>query len=316
MNIPLKIISQVMVIFLLMFIGAYLFRTKKLTATGTKQMSNILLLFVMPSVLINSMQIAFDWQMFIGLLWSFALAILTHTILIILTKFIILRKADDPYQIGVERCCAIMSNAGFFSLPIVQALWGVEGMFYATAYIAVYNILSWTYMVKELTHHVNGKLSLKSIVLNPGVIGAVVGFVCYVSNFTIPTPFGDVISFLAGANTPIAMIVIGAFIGAIDFKSLFTNKRVYYISSLRILILPLIIILIYKLIDIGSIVPNAEIIVLINAVLMISPVGLSVSLFAQRYDIDTQHCSKIIAISTLFSIFTMPILISIIEAIL
>lgn len=316
MNIPLSIISQVMVVFLLMLIGGYLFRTKKLTATGTKQMSNILLIFVIPSVLIDSMQIPFDRQMFIGLLWSFALAVLTHAILIIVTKFIILRKPDDPYQIGVERCCVIMSNAGFFSLPIVQALWGTQGMFYAAAYIAVYNILSWTYMVKELTQNVNSKLSLKSILLNPGIIAVVVGFVCYVTNFTIPTPFGDVISFLAGANTPIAMIVIGAFIGAIDLKSLFTNKRVYYIASLRILILPLIMIFIYKLIEIGNFVPNSEVIVLIHCVLFISPVALSVSLFAQRYDIDTQHCSKIIAISTLFSIFTMPILIFIIQTIL
>ncbi|MEG2295849.1 MAG: AEC family transporter, partial [Oscillospiraceae bacterium] len=163
MNIPITIISQVMVIFLLMFVGGYLFRTKKLTDTGTKQISNILLIFVMPSVLIHSMQIPFDKEMFRGLLWSFVLAILTHIAFIIITRFVLLRKSDDPYQIGVERCCVIMSNAGFFSLPIIQALWGAEGMFYATAYICVYNILSWTYMVKELTHTINGTLSLKSI---------------------------------------------------------------------------------------------------------------------------------------------------------
>ena len=46
---------------------------------------------------------------------------------------------------AIERFSSVYSNCGFMGIPLVNAMFGSEGVFYLTAFITVFNILAWTH---------------------------------------------------------------------------------------------------------------------------------------------------------------------------
>jgi predicted permease len=84
-----------------------------------------------------------------------------------------------------------------------------------------------------------GRISLRAVLFNPGVIGSVVGFLFFLLRFTIPDPFASGIGFVAQLNTALAMMTTGILLARVDLRALFGNLRICRVAAIRLLVIPL-----------------------------------------------------------------------------
>lgn len=172
MELAATVAVQVCIMFLLIVLGFIIKKCKLITQEGSKQLSDILLIFVTPCVVIKAYQVDFELGLASGLLTAFIAAAVINVVSILVSKLIFGRDRTPRGQI--DQYCAAYSNCGFMAIPLLEAVLGAEGVFYGSAYLAVFNILNWTHGIYLYTQD-KKSLSLKKILINPGVIGVVIG---------------------------------------------------------------------------------------------------------------------------------------------
>jgi len=314
---------QVMVLFLLMSTGFYLTKRKIITKKGTKQMTDILLMFVTVSVVINSFSSTkFDTGKLTYLLIMAIFAVAIHIAGLVI-GLAISKKSTEKSK-SVICTAVIFSNAGYMGVPLTQAVVGASGVFYSAVYITVFNIFLWTVGV-VLFSPKNEKLSIKKVLINPGTIGILIGlpifllsgndafinstFMDFSQKYILYAP-GKTIEMLSWLNTPLAMIIIGSQIAGVDFKTFLQDKRVLLVSAIRLILIPALFFVPIALVA-NDFSFAAACIISASA-----PCATVTSLFAAKYRKDTEFAAKAVAFSTLCSILTMPVFVTLMKEII
>ena len=292
---------QVVCLFILIFIGFFFSKKRILTENAVKSMTDIVLYLVTPSVIIKSFLRKFDPAALKGILLSFLAAFIVHIIFILLTTAVFRDRENSRRR--VMRFAAVFGNCGFMSLPIQQAILGDEGVLYCASFIAIFNLFSWTYGITEMSGD-RKNISIKKILINPGVTSLIVGFVIFI--FSIPVP--DVISlpvgYMAALNTPLPMIIIGYHLSGSDMKKAVTDIKCLLCCACRLLIFPVVAIAAVYLAGFRG---NLFVSTVISAC---SPVAAYTTIFAYKYGGDTDLSVNTVSLSTLLSLVTMPLIIT------
>ena len=298
MSLAATAFHQITIMFLIILIGIFCYRIKMIDNITNRKLSDIVLMLVNPIVILVSYQREFDSTLLTGLLISLVMAIVTHIFGIVISRVIIRGNKHREDQI-IERFAVIYSNCGFIGIPMAGGLFGSEGVFYITAYMTIFNLLIWTHGVIIMT----GKTSVKSVrkaLLSPSVIATIVGFLLFVTRIILPEVITDTLSYIGNMNTPLAMLVAGVTIAQTDIRKLLFKPRIYYISFVKLLLIPIAMLLVYRMFELPSL-------VLLTSVLAAAcPTAVTVNLFSLRYDKNYLYASEIFAISTISSMITIP----------
>jgi len=296
------IIEQVCIMYLLIIVGIVAFRCNLFNRETASQLSGILVKIVTPAVIIQAFQIKFDSSLAKGLLVAAALAIITHLVGIVLSLALV-RKTADSRQYLSDRLAIIFSNCGFFGIPLVFAIFGNIGVFYCSMYMAVYNVLLWTYGVSTFSNSFSPRNLLK-VILSPQIIGTVVGILFFLLSVRLPSMLISTTKYIADLNTPLAMIIVGSYIAQTDIFGAIRDLRLYVISSLRILLVPAVLLAVLFFWRVDRNIAGA---IFISAA---CPVGAMTMILADQFDADPVHASRLITISTLLSVFSLPVMLT------
>lgn len=318
-------LEQILIILVIIVIGIVCYRSKLIDKKTNEKLTNILLKLVNPMVIIVSYQREFSIKLMKGLLISFLLAITTHVFSIFISRLLIrdkkrklvkvdgrqtLEKVDNPESV-IESLSVIYSNCAFMGIPLVNGIFGGEGVFYVTAYITIWNIFIWTHGVmimddRQRSSKINFFDLLKKLA-SPSIIAIVIGLFLFLVRIQLPTVIYSAFDYIASINTPFAMLVAGVTIGQTNILSIFKNIRVYYISFIRLLLIPVLLLVIYSLF------PISNIVLLTSIILTACPTATMSILFAVQYKKNSLYAAEIFGVTTLLSGITIPIIIIIAE---
>lgn len=131
-------------------------------------------------VIVQSFMRRFDPSMLRGLLAAGAAALAVHVVSILIAH-LVFRDKDEARR-RVLRFCTVFSNAGYMALPLQSALLGETGVFYGAAYVAVFNLVLWSYGLVTMSGEKTG-LSAKSCCSTRGSSGWRRGFLCFCCPF-------------------------------------------------------------------------------------------------------------------------------------
>lgn len=297
--------QQVIIMFILMLVGWVCYKVKFIHAQTTKDLTNILLYIVSPCLIIN----AFKQKLTIERLWQFFLLMIVITGLfafkIIISKLIFNKKTVHNHeQRTILKYAGTYTNAGFMGVPLVQALLGSSGVFFAVPYLICYNIFMWTHGI-SLFQKREGTITdkIREIMLNPNIIAAIIGLIIFITQFKMPRLIAMPMDYIADINTPLSMIVIGTNLGSINLKGDLKNKFVWFGILVRNIIFPLCVLGILWLIPLTHL---AKISTLIMAA---CPVAGVVVLFSLMNKYDTKFPTELMCLSTLLAIITLPLII-------
>ncbi len=303
----LTVLGQIISMFLMCVVGFALFKLKLFTEKGIKEMTVLLLKVVTPLILISSFQREFEKEVFAEWLWAFVASAVCYGIFILLASIFYRDKSKNGF--AESRMAVVLPNNGFMAFPLVLALVGSNyGIFLASANVIIFNILLWTYGVKMLKP--DEKLSAKSILTNPGLIGVVIGLILFISPVKLPQPVFNAVDAIGSLNTPVAMIILGALVAQTDFKKAFKSIKFYKLSAIKLIIAPIIMMIIY------AVLPLPKMVQLVAFVGAVTPSATGVGMLSRLFDGDYKFATSAVVITTLFSALTMPLMLTIGKVIL
>ncbi len=294
----LTIVSKVGVILVLILVGYAVTKKGMLTDRGTSEINTLLLQIVTPCLIVNSFLTSEDTLS----AWELLLSVITSALALVVSiglSLFFFRKEPDGRK-KVLRFAAAFSNSGFMGLPLVEGIVGSKGVMYGSFFIVVFNLFCWTYGFRMMSG--GQKMSWKVLLLNPGIIGLIFGLPIYFLDLHLPTVISEPVGFLAGLNTPLAMVIIGSYVAKVDLHSFVSDPAVYKSAFLRLVAAPLVFLLCLVVIRPE---PNLFITSMIQAS---CPVAANTVLFAVQYNCDSPLASKTVAVSTVLSVITIPLL--------
>lgn len=297
----INVLTQVIILFILIGLGAILSKTGILTENGAKSMTDLALYLVTPCVIIKSFIREFDTSLFKKLIISFLIAFIAHIGFIALSH-ILLRDKQKSREC-VLRFGALFSNCGYMSIPLQQALLGDEGVFYASSYIAIFNLFIWSYGIISMSGD-KRYLSPKKILLSPGILGLGIGLIIFLLSIPIPKVIYEPISYLASLNTPVPMIIIGYHLMQSNVLTGLKDLKAIFAIGIKLLGFPLAGLAVMYLCGIRGL-------MLISSVISFSaPSAAITTMFSAKFGRDTALSVNMVSLSTLLSLITMPVVIT------
>lgn len=304
----LLIISvQVAILFILIAIGFACSKAKFINELSAKHLTNLVLYLATPCIMIQSFQeVEYNEKLVVNLAIAALCAILIHVCSIVISR-LIFRSKDESRRV-VLRFAAVFSNCGFMSLPLQRAVLGSKGVFYGAVFVAVFNIIVWSYGLVDMS---GGKkaFTFKKLILNPGVLGALAATVLFLTRISLPEIVLSPIKYLAALNTPIPMLVIGYHLSKAKFREHLKDKALYAVTGIRLVAFPVLFLFAMRLFSLDS-----DILISFT-VASSAPVAAMTTMFSTKFGRDTQLSVGLVSITTLLSIITMPVIIALAQTI-
>lgn len=308
MDLAITAMRQVLVLFLLMFAGFAGVKAGLIRMEGKKAFSDLLVNLICPCMILNSYFAEFQPEIFRNLLWAYAVSLLL--ILTGLAVTMIFTKKFPVSERPIQRFACIYSNAAFMGFPLIQVMFGEEGLLYASAYVTVFNILLWTHGYMMLskrggeTAGANGggfRKTLKKLVTTPVLVSVALGLVIYLGQIPIPGVVAEPVKLISGMNTPMAMFITGMIIAESNLGKIIRNVQFSDMILLRLILIPLVCFGIY--LAAGFTGMQAQVVFLLEA----CPCAAITSVFAVQFGYNEEMAAGSVVVTTLLSIITLPL---------
>ena len=299
MDLAIIAAKQVLEMFLMILAGFICFKTGVIKEEGKKALSDLLLYLVVPAMIVNSYLVEHDSSMTGNLVRMLIYSILMVGTGLVITYAVLFSKKNKDR--GIMRFACGFSNAAYMGFPLIQALFGAEGILYASVYVTVYNILLWTVGYSVVTKTTNLKAILKTIGTSPVILSVILGLILYLGQIPVPEVIAEPVRLIGNINTPLAMIITGMIIGTSDLKKMAGNPMIWYVTLIRMVLVPAICFVVFRVIGAGSMV--AEVVLLLEA----CPCAAITSVFAVQYGYHEDLAAGTVVVSTLLSIVTLPV---------
>lgn len=295
------IIDTMFKLFSLLLLGYFLNKKNYLNLDTNTRLSDLIVKFTAPALIISSVCVERPANkgdvlkiVGIGLIIYLILPILAF----IITKLLKVGKSKE----GVYQLLFVFSNVSFMSYPIVQSLYGDTAIFYNTLLHMPFNILIFTYG-EYLLSKGDGELIIKAKdILTPGVISAVIAIIIYFTEIKVPSFISTTFSFLGGITTPLSMLILGSVLGGYPIKELFSEKKVYIVSIIKLIILPVIVCFITRIIF------TDPIIIGVATLSMGMPAASMCVMLSVKYEGQIKTASVGVFLTTMLSLITIPAL--------
>ena len=207
----------------------------------------------------------------------------------------------------VEVASIYYSNSGNLIVPIVMFILGKEWVLYGCVFMSVQLVFIWTHCKKIISRE--SVYDWRKIILNINMISIAIGIVLFLTRIHLPKDINSTLSAVGGIIGPASMIVTGMLFAGMDFKQIFASKRVYFVTFLRLIVVPAIALVLIKFSYLASLSSNGPKIMLIVFLAIITPSASTVTQMCQVYGNDSQYASAINVVTTLLAIITMPLMV-------
>lgn len=298
LNDLLTVGGSVLTLLIMMAVGFILGKMKVIAGPTLTQMSNVLLCVVAPAIMIDTFQNeSRDAAAVKGLLISAAVLVGVYVVQALL-MMAFYRRADGESR-GVSRFASIYGNVGFMGVPLIQSVLGSAGMATTVISLGVFNVGIWTHGMWLIGG--KSRMSAKKVLLNPGVIGIIIAVALYGAGLHLPAPVASAVGYIGSMNTPLAMVIIGAQMSAVDIPRLFRDTRLYGVTAVKLLLIPALVMLVLLPFRLDPVIYVAVVI------LAGCPVAGATSLMCQIAGKDTSYGAKLVTFSTILSVVTLPV---------
>jgi predicted permease len=219
-----------------------------------------------------------------------------------------IRELDER---KITEFAMVMGNCGFIGFPIFESLFGDTGLFLGAFFIISFQITLWSWGVMILARKRDDiKISLKKILINKGTVPSLIGIIFFFLNIPLPEFITSGCDYVASLCTPISVLITGALIATKPLKQFFTLPKLYYLSFMKLIVLPLLVCAVMSLLNF-----DADTIVFCT-VAAAMPSAAVASMFGTIYSIKPSYASQAVGFTTLLSVGTMPLVMLIVPKII
>lgn len=289
-----------LMLFALIAVGFYLARRGILDAPARKALTDLLIDLVLPCNIIHSFLGELDVSA--QFVQSCLLAVLISLCIQIFATLVsrVLFARFPKRQGKVMSYGMICSNSSFIGLPVAEALYGDLGVLYTSLFQIPVRFTMWTAGLALFTS-VSKKDALRKLATHPCIVSIFIGVVLMLLPVQLPVFLSDTITAVSRCNVPVSMLVIGAILSQADVKTLLSPSVLYY-TLLRLIAFPLLVFAVLRPLHLDPL------LVRLSVLMTGMPAGSTTSILADKYGCDAAFAGKLVFVSTLASIITIPLL--------
>ncbi len=300
-----NVFHQVIVLFLEIIVGFFLVQIRIFDKGMVKRLSTFIGTVTLPALIISAMNFAYDPVMMKNATMILVIGFGYYVAAIVMASAYMKLIQVQPRQEGVHGFSLIFANVGFMGYPVIQAIYGTEGLFYAAVYNIWFNLFLYTVGILLLSKHQKegNHFQWKSLIANPNLIALTIGLICFLFSIDKPEPIDLVFDQIGGLTTPLAMLTVGAMLHGSSVREMVKNRTLWLTSFLRMVWMPLLTYFVLKRFGIEGLALG------IPVVMAGMPAAANGAIFAQIYDADYQLSSQTVFLTTLFSVASIPLLV-------
>ena len=288
-------------IFIFLLLGFGLNKSKVITSTGERALSDILLKAVLPFMIINSSQHTYSSEAVSGMITCAAFAIGYYALSLLVLR-LSLKKVnilEDEKRIMIT--CTVFANTGFVGFPLMEALYGSYGLLLAAVFNLCYNLFFYTYAVYLFSK--KPRFALLDMFKSAVSVASLVAIVMFIIPWRMPGFIYDTFKLIGDMTVPMSMMVMGSMLASVNIKKLLTDKKAYVVSALRLLVLPALMMGALMLASNWiEIMPETKSVLVLMCAL---PCGSMNVIFAENYDIAPHFSARTVSLSMVFMLVTI-----------
>lgn len=313
----MTLLTSILTLFLYLLIGFIAKKSKAVTDGFGLHTSRYILYVAQIAMLLYGYLRPQNTAVTLGILQMFFTASAAHLLAYFIARLFFKKAPDKVRDILVFG--TMFSNAGYMGIPVIQAVLGSEYVIYATIYIGVFNLFSFS-LGRVIYTHDKSYISVKGMFVNPGVIPVGIGLFLYFSGIggwmqsqLNATGFWaqctgvvyKALGALSDTVAPLSMIIIGVRLAETKLRSVLTDCFLYLQMLTRLIIVPLVLWACIKPLEIcGLITPE---VLAVSIVLVSTPAAAATTIYSELYGQDSVYAGQLVSTSTLLSAVTMPL---------
>ena len=295
----IAIFGQVFIMVAFFLTGYVLCKTKLLSSEHSKPLSVLLIYVFFPLMSFKTFSVQFT----VDYLQEKSMLLIVSAVLIpvlaIVSRLISKLLGGNHYEQDVNTYSISTPNIGYMGYPLAEAVYGTGGMLDCMMFGLPMTIYINTVGSNMLTSGKKQK-SIWSKIFTPSMIGILAGCFVGIIGLKIPATVMDIAQMGSNCVAPVSMLLTGIALSEFPIKKLLSNKTVYIICVLRLVLVPLVVWGLVKVCGFQS--------VLIPAVLLYAmPCGMNTIVFPKLVDNDCELGAGTVLISTAISLITIPL---------
>jgi predicted permease len=309
------VITQIFILAVVVIIGAIAAKFNVFTSDSKDVLSKIIFNISLPLMLFtNFFRLEATPRLIVNSLMILSISgfVIFFLLLIGWLSVRLFRLKDT--EAAVFKAHSMFGNTIFLGFPLINALYGVEGLLYASMFQLVSTIIMWTVGVIILSHG-NGTSWKKNLlkVLNPNTIATLTGLIFFILSVRLPEILLKPMTELGSANTWLSMLYIGAMLAFSNVGKLLKVRSLYLISFNRLIFAPALLLTIFYLVALlTGFVPEK----LVTSVIILEasmPCMATVVIMAKEFGSDDRLAVGNVFVSTIISILTLPLVVMALE---
>ena len=267
------------------------------TRSGSKVVLNVLLVFtILDSVTSAEMELSLS-DVGVDVLAFFAVILLPAALGLAAARLI----GGKNQRRGISAFAVAFSNTVFVGFPIIESIYGAEGILIATLSNIPFNLLVYTMGVAMINGSARG-MSVRDAISAP-LVATIVAVAFFMTGWKLPEPVVKCFDIISGGTVPMSMLVVGASLGSISVREALTDWRVYAVSLVRLIVSPLLVWALLRLFI------HDDMLLGIATILAACPTAMIATALAIRANRDEAYASQCIFVSTVLSAVTIPLII-------
>lgn len=300
-------------LFVTLALGFFLTKKGMLDDRTGKRLSALIVNAILPFLIISSVA-GIDGDR--GEVLTLFLTGVLFYLIFPLIGWIVVRLLRIPVNLrGTYMCMIIFSNNSFMGFPVVSALFGSSAIFYSNIFHMAFNLMFFSVGMlllrkdAEADGYTEGeplrpkdRMQVIRQVVNNGVIASVLALIIYFARIPLPAVVTETCSFIGNTCMPLSMLVIGSSIAGFPIREIFSKGRVYLISAVRLILMPL---LVYFAIQLFT---DNPMIVKIVTITIGMPVASLVAMGSTPFPEQGKEAAIAVVFSTLCSLLTIPVM--------
>lgn len=298
----LSVLLQMVTLFVLVLVGWLANRLHIMGEQMNRGLSRLVVNVTMPAMILASVLDTDAVPESSKVLEIMGVAVVSYGILLC-AALLIPRFLPGTYsEKGVYQFALAFGNVGFIGFPVVTALFGQQALFYASVFMLPFNVLVFTLGILFVGEKKEGfGLEWKKL-LSPSLVASVLAVLLAFCRIPSPPVLGDACGLLGQVTTPAALLIIGSSLADIPVRDMFRKGSVYLICCLRLAVLPVLVWVLCR----GWV---ADPLVLGIAVILTGmPVATNGTMLCMEYGGNTKTMTEVTFLSTVCSVFTIPLL--------
>ena len=293
------VFEQLFILYIFLFAGWLIGKIKKDKAPHADILSVLLVNLLLPCKVFNTFSKNFTVSYFKEKYSLLIASVILISVLLVLAFFLSKALTKKPYERKVYRYSFAITNYSYLGYVLIESVFGEATLTGFIFFGIPFIIYTYTFGYALLT---GGKKPLKRL-LNPITVSIILGMIFGLAGISLPEVLSKAVSMASACVGPTSMLLTGITLSTFALGELLLDKKAYIFSALRLIIIPGMVYLVFRLLGINEVLPMALIITCM-------PCGLNTIVFPRLIGEDCKPGARLALISHVFALATLPLWLS------